>query len=79
VTGATVNNQVASVEKGMANPETWQASETLKVGNAVSSTSATVKESIGLNLNINGQTTFQFYFGASTVNMTGGVTSVNSH
>ena len=32
VTGASVNKQVAGVEKGVDNPETWQASETINKG-----------------------------------------------
>jgi hypothetical protein len=36
-------------------------------------------ESTNLNLNINGQTTFQFYFGGANSNMTGGITSVKPH
>jgi hypothetical protein len=77
VTGASPNKQVAVAEKGVANPETWQASETLNKGDL--GLSPNNRESIILDLNIKGNKTFQFYFGGSTSNMTGGITSVKSY
>jgi len=79
VTGASVNNQVAGVEKGVANTETWKTSEIINKGDVVFSPSVNVQEITGLDLNIRGQKTFQFYFGGSNTAVTGGVTSVKSY
>ena len=75
VSGAPVNKQVTSVEKGVDNPETWRTSETLNKGDVAFSPSVN-RESITLDMNVKGSPTHQFYFGGSTSNMTGGITCV---
>jgi hypothetical protein len=79
VTGASVKKQINCVEKDGTCLETKQNSVT---SNNVAAASPTVRgittEAIDLNLNISGQTTFQFYFGGSTSNATGSITSVKS-
>jgi hypothetical protein len=76
VTGGSVNKQVASVEKGVDNPETWQANETINKGDVAFSPNN--RENITLDINVKGNPTHQFYYGGSTSNMTGGITSVQS-
>jgi hypothetical protein len=75
VTGGPVNGQIAGAENGGVNPETWQASETLN-RDAVIFPSFGKTDVTSVDMNVNGQTTFQFYFGGSTSNVTGGITSV---
>ena len=76
VTGVSVKNQIVGVEKAVVNPETLQASENLDKGNAGFSPSLGKAEGTGVVMNIKGQTTFQFYLGQTTTNVTGGITSV---
>ena len=78
VTGASVKKQINCVEKNGSCLETNQdrvTSDKVSVGSsqAVRNT-ATYNED--LNLNINGQTTYQFHFIGNS-NVTGGITSVN--
>jgi hypothetical protein len=79
VTGISVKKQINCVEKDGTCLETKQNSVT---SNNVAAPSPSVRgitnEAIDLNLNISGQTTFQFYFGGSTSNVTGSITSVKS-
>ena len=76
VTGASVQDQIVGVEKGAVSPEMCQACGT-GTGNAGFSPSVSkAMERISLDLNIKGQTTFQFYLGPTTTNVTGGITSV---
>ena len=58
VTGASVKDQIVGVEKGVVNPEMWQASETFNKDADLSPSVGKAVEAIGLDLNINGQTTF---------------------
>jgi len=76
VTGASVKDQSVGVEKGMVIPEKCQACENLDKNGAVFSPLVGKTEGTGVDMNINGQTTFQFYLGGSITNMTGGITSV---
>ena len=74
VTGASVKDPLAGVEKGALNQETWQASEAFGKDTALS---PSVKdEPVSVNLNVSGQTTFQFYKGGGRSDVTGGITSV---
>ena len=77
VTGASVKDQVAAVAKVEVNPETLQVSETLNK-DAVFPTPSVSKTTDSIGLNINGQPTFQFYYGGSS-STTGGITSVKTH
>jgi len=82
VTGNSVKDQATGVEKSLVRTETEQTPGILDKGGAVSSLSlskSNVMESIGLNLNINGQETFKFYYGGSTSTVTGGVKAVTPH
>jgi len=76
VTGASVKDQLAGVAKVEINPETLQVSETLNKDADFSPLVSKTTESIGLN--INGQPTFQFYYGGSS-STTGSITSVKTH
>ena len=76
VTGASVKDQLAGVAKVEINPETLQVSETLNKDADFSPLVSKTTESIGLN--INGQPTFQFYYGGSG-STTGSITSVKTH
>ena len=79
VTGVSVKNQIVGVEKDVINPERLQVSETFNKDDGYSP-SVSKAEGTGVNLNINGQTTFQFSFGPSTSNVTGGtITSFKQH
>jgi len=79
VTGAPVNNQVAGVEKGVANQDTWQASENFN-RDTVIFPSFGKTDGTSVNLNVIGQTTFQFYLGGSASNITGpGIYSVKTY
>jgi hypothetical protein len=75
VTGASVKDPLAGVEKGVFNTETWQASEAF---NNDTGLSPSVKEGpVNLDMNVKGQTTFQFSFGGGVSTLTGpGITSV---
>ena len=79
VTGAAVTKQINCVEKDGTCLETKPDRVT---SNNVVAASPTVRvsatEASDLNLNINGQTTFQFYFGGATSIVTGGITPVKS-
>ena len=79
VTGASVKKQINCVEKDGTCLETKPDRVT---SNNVVAASPTVRvsatEASDLNLNINGQTTFQFYFGGATSIVTGGITPVKS-
>ena len=76
VKGAPVKDQIVGIEKDAVSPETCQACGT-GTGNAGFSPSVSkAMERISLELNIKGQTTFQFSFGPWNSNMTGGITSV---
>jgi len=77
VTGASVQDQIVGVEKGVVSPETCQACGT-GIGDAVFSPSES-KETNFVGLNIKGQGTFNFIFGGWNSNMTGGITSVKTH
>ena len=78
VTGASVKKQINCVEKD----GTCQGMEQNRVtsDNVAAVSSPAVRsntyEAIDLNMNINGQTTFNFYSGGMTSTMTGGITSV---
>ena len=77
VSGESVKDRTASVEKGTARTDTEQTIGTLDKGTTVSSqfgSKANVMESIGLSLNIKGQETLKFYFGGSSSIVTGGAT-----
>ena len=76
VTGASVNDQIVSVEKNVVSQETCQTCGT-DTGGAVFSPSVS-KETNVVSLNIKGQGTFNFIFGGWNSNMTGGVTSVKT-
>ena len=77
VTGAFVKDQVAGVDKDSIRRETLQTDSTLDKEAVVLSPAAS-KTMQGLGLNINGQPTFQFYYGGSS-STTGGITSVKTH
>jgi len=66
VTGASVKDQIVGVEKGVVNPETLHYSEPVNNCAGFFPSISKVMETIGLNLNINGQTTFWFYAGGMT-------------
>jgi hypothetical protein len=72
VTGAPIKEPVASVDKNTVLQETLV---TFDKRDAVFSPSVN-KEINSVNLNINGQETFNFYFGPSNMSITGGITSV---
>jgi hypothetical protein len=78
VTGASVKDQSAGVEKDLINPQTLPTSETLN-RNGYSPEVNKVMDTIGLDLNVNGQTTFGFYVGGVNSTVTGGITSVKMH
>ena len=71
VTGTSIKDPLAGVEKDL-NQETWQASEAF----SKDLSQAVEDRPVSLNLNIKGQTTFQFYFGGGNSTVTGGITSV---
>jgi hypothetical protein len=72
VTGASAKDPFAGVGKGVQ--ENWQANESVSKDTGLSS--AVKEEPVNLNMNINGQTTFQFYKGSGYSTVTGGITSV---
>ena len=72
VTGASVKEPIASVDKDAVRQETLV---TFDKRDAVFSPSVN-KEINRVSLNINGQETFNFYFGPSNMSITGGITSV---
>ena len=74
VTGAPVKDQNVGIENVL--PETWQAIRTVDTGDAGFSPSLGKAEGTGVDTNINGQKTFQFFMGPTTTNLTGGITSV---
>ena len=74
VTGASIKDQIVGDEN--VRVETWQAIGTIDKGDAGFSLSLGKAEGTSVDMNINGQKTFQFYMGPSTTNMTGGITSV---
>ena len=75
VTGESVKDQIAGVEKGVVIPEKCQACET-DAGGAVFSPSASKEPNI-VSMNVRGQETLKFYFGGSSSYVTGpGITSV---
>jgi hypothetical protein len=76
VTGASVKDPLAGVEKGALNQETWQASEAFSRDTLSPSGK---EEPVSVNLNVSGQTTFQFYKGWGRSDVTGGITSVTPH
>jgi hypothetical protein len=77
VTGAPVKTQIIVIEKDEDNLEILQAREKEMLKTDIGSSPSVTKttEPISKNQNINGQT-YQFSFGASTLNTTGGITSV---
>jgi hypothetical protein len=76
VTGASVKDPLAGVEKSALNQETWQASEA--IGRDTSLSSSVKEEPVSINLNVvsGGPTAFQFYKGWGKADVTGGITSV---
>jgi hypothetical protein len=79
VTGAPVKDWNVGVEKDAVISETWQTNETLNNSVYSPQMNKDTGDAINLDLNIKGQTTFQFYFGQWNSSMTGGITSVKSH
>ena len=78
VTGASVKDPVVGVAKVEVNPpDTLQVSETLNK-DAIFPTPSVSKTTDSIGLNINGQPTFQFYYGGSG-STTGSITSVKTH
>ena len=77
VTGASIQEPVASVDKNTV----LQENDPRQNGTERVFPPAVNKAGeINLNLNIDGQTTFDFYRGQTTTNMTGpGITSVKPH
>jgi len=80
VTG-TPPQHLNCVEKDGVCGETKQDYVTSDKGAIVSSSATSninINDVINLNLNIKGETTFQFYRGATTSTMTGGINSVTT-
>ena len=75
VTGVPIKDTVADVDRDAVRQETLQTIGTVDKRDAGFSPSVS-KETNSVNLSINGQTTFQFYLGPTTTNVTGGITSV---
>jgi len=78
VTGAPVKKQINCVEKNGSCLETNQdrvTSDKVSVGSS-QAVRNTATYSDDLNMNVNGQTTYQFHFGGATT-VQGGITSVN--
>ena len=73
VTGASVQDQIVGVEKGMVNPETLQASENFNKKANSSPLMSNTAAPTSVDMNIGGQTTFTFGFGGATSNVTGGI------
>ena len=71
VTGESVKDQSAGVEKGVVIPEKCQACGT-DTGDAVLSPSVSMETNI-VSMNIKNQETLKFYFGGSRTDVTGGI------
>jgi hypothetical protein len=78
ITGASVKDQLAGVENSAVNPETYQAAGTT-VNKNTGPSQAVEDRPISLNLNIKGTTTFLFYFGGGTSDVTVNKISGQSH
>ena len=76
VTGASVKDPVASFDKDTVRQETWQTTETLNKENTDFPPVVSKDERIGVDMNINGQRTFQLYRGATNINMMGGTSVI---
>jgi hypothetical protein len=74
ITGTSVKDPLNVVEKGVLNPEKWQANETF---NKDTGLSPSVREApVSIDLNVKGQNTLQFSFGGGNSIITGpGITS----
>ena len=79
VTGEPVKVQSVVIEKDEDNPEILQSRERENLKTDIGSSPSVTKttEPISQDYNINNQT-YQFSFGRSTLNITGGITSVKS-
>lgn len=76
VTGTSVNDQTAGVEKATARQDMVQTFTASDKGEAFISPSTKVMEGIGISLNVRGQETFRFLVGGISTTTTGGITNV---
>jgi len=64
------------VKKLVENPETLSSPDSTADTGLALSPQVKTTDAIGLNMHINGQETHKYYFGGSTTNLTGGITTV---
>ena len=78
VTGATMTDRTAGIEKSMSRQETVQTVANVDKGEAFVTPSVRTMENLGISLNVRGQETFRFQTTGVSASTTGGATGVKS-